>query len=66
MTAHLYYDLKPIINKYLPFKDLVNINGLYKQAKIDVGGYGVIWNDELDISSNKKDGFQNEYTGANI
>ena len=46
------FDLKPIINKYLPFKDLVNINGLYKQAKIDVGGYGVIWNDELDISSN--------------
>ena len=46
------FDLKPIIDKYLPFKDLVNIKGLYKQAKIDVGGYGVIWNDELDISSN--------------
>ena len=46
------FDLKPIINKYPPFQDLINIKGLYKQARIDVGGYGIIFNDELDISSN--------------
>ena len=46
------FDLKLIINKYPPFQDLINIKGLYKQARIDVGGYGVIFNDELDISSN--------------
>ena len=45
------FDLKKIINKYDPFKDLINIPGLYKKAKIDIGGYGIIWNDYLDISS---------------
>ena len=45
------FDLKKIINKYDPFKDLINIPGLYKKAKIDIGGYGIIWNDYLDIAS---------------
>ena len=30
------FDLKKIINKYDPFKDLINIPGLYKKAKIDI------------------------------
>ncbi len=45
------FDLKPIIDKYSPFQALINTPGLYKQAKIDVGGYGIVWNDQLDISS---------------
>ena len=45
------FDLKKIMNKYDVFMDLKNIEGLYKQAKIDVGGYGIIWNDYLDIAS---------------
>jgi len=45
------FDVKPLMHKYIPFKALENINGLYEQARIDVGGYGVVWNDELDLSA---------------
>lgn len=45
------FDLKKVMNKYEVFNDLKKIEGLYKQAKIDIGGYGIIWNDYLDISS---------------
>lgn len=45
------FDVKPLIEKYQPFKALVNIKGLYEQVKIDLGGYGLIWNDELDLSA---------------
>jgi len=45
------FDVKPLIRKYAPFKALENIHGLFEQAKIDVGGYGVIFSDELDLSA---------------
>ena len=45
------FDLKPYIEKYKPFEALKTVNGLYEQAKIDVGGYGIFWNDELDVSA---------------
>lgn len=45
------FDLKPYIDKYKPFQALKDVNGLFEQAKIDVGGYGVVWNDELDVSA---------------
>ena len=45
------FDLKPYIEKYKPFKQLVDQPGLYETAKIDIGGYGIVWNDELDISA---------------
>ena len=45
------FDLKPLIDKYAPFKSLAQVPGLYEQVKIDAGGYGLIWNDDLDISA---------------
>ena len=45
------YGLKPYIEKYKPFEALKTVNGLYEQAKIDIGGYGVVWNDDLDVSA---------------
>ena len=45
------FDIKPLMDKYPPFKALTEINGLYEQVKPDVGGYGVVWNDELDLSA---------------
>lgn len=45
------FDLKPLMNKYTPFATLKSVNGLYEQAKIDAGGYGLVWNDDLDISA---------------
>lgn len=49
--AFKQFDLKPLINKYPPFKALTSVDGLYKKAKIDMGGYGIVWNDELDLSA---------------
>ena len=43
------FDLKPLMKKYSPFKDLETIPNLYKQVKIDIGGYGIVWNDYLDL-----------------
>ena len=45
------FDLKPLINKYPPFKALTSVKGLYECAKIDIGGFGIVWNDELDLSA---------------
>lgn len=45
------FDIKPLIKKYPPFKALVETTGLYEMAKIDMGGYGVVWNDFLDLSA---------------
>lgn len=45
------FDVKPIIAKYPPFHAFIETNGLFEQAKIDVGGYGIVWNDDLDLSA---------------
>lgn len=45
------FDLKPYIKKYPAFQSLKNVNGLHEQAKIDVGGFGIVWNDDLDVSA---------------
>lgn len=44
------YDLTPLFTQYKPFAALEATPGLYGLARIDAGGYGVIWNDDLDIS----------------
>ena len=36
------FDLKPLMKKYPVFKDLETIPNLYKQVKIDIGGYGIV------------------------
>lgn len=43
------YDVKPLFDRLPAFRSLENNNdfgGVY----VDVGGYGIIWNDELDLS----------------
>ncbi len=45
------FDLKPLMHKYPAFRSLSEIPNLYEQAKIDAGGYGIVWNDDLDISA---------------
>ncbi len=43
------YDCKPLIEKFEPFKALEN-EVLFKQVKVDAGGYGISWSDKLDLS----------------
>lgn len=33
------------------FKDLQTETGLFEQVVVDIGGYGISWNDELDLSA---------------
>lgn len=47
------YDVKPIIKKYDLFKNFELITGLFEQVKVDAQGYGVSWNDEIDIACNE-------------
>lgn len=47
------YDVKPLFNKWEIFKDLISVKGLFEQVKVDVGGYGVCWNDKIDLSCNE-------------
>lgn len=43
------YDVKPLFQKIPAFKLLENGND-FGGVCVDVGGYGIIWNDELDLS----------------
>lgn len=47
------YDVKPLFEKWDGFKSLAVVGGLFDQVKVDVGGYGISWNDEIDLSCNE-------------
>ena len=47
------YDMEPLFEKWIPFQSLKEIQGLFEQVKVDAGGYGISWNDELDLSCNE-------------
>lgn len=47
------YDIKLLLEKWSVFKDLINIPGLFKQVKVDNGGYGISWNENIDLSCNE-------------
>lgn len=46
------YDIKPLFEKIPDFKSLEN-NDSFGDVYVDVGGYGIVWNDELDLSCNE-------------
>ncbi len=43
------YDVKPLFQRLPVFKALEN-NNEFASVYVDVGGYGIIWNDDLDLS----------------
>ena len=43
------YDVKPLFDKWPPFRELEK-EELFEETRVDTGGYGVIWNDLLDLS----------------
>ena len=45
------YDIKPLMSKWQPFKDLNNEN-LFQLVKVDTGRYGVIWNKNKEVACN--------------
>ena len=44
------YDLKPLFEKWPVFLDLKNDDTLLYSVEVDAGGYGIIWNDDIDLS----------------
>ncbi len=47
------YDVKPLFGKYKAFIPLKEVKGLFMQAYVDSGGYGVSWNDDIDIAADE-------------
>lgn len=46
------YDCKRIIKKYPVFKKLENTS-FFKNVYVDSGGYGIVWDSELDLSESE-------------
>ena len=44
------YDVSPLFEKYGFFLPLKDSPELFSSVTVDQGGYGIIWNDEIDIS----------------
>ena len=44
------YDVKPLFDKYPMFFPLKEDTALFSSVEVDVGGYGIIWNDDIDIA----------------
>ncbi|MBO5638230.1 MAG: DUF2442 domain-containing protein [Acidaminococcaceae bacterium] len=44
------YDVKPLFDKWKAFKALESSPELFRCVEVDIGGYGIIWNDDLDLS----------------
>ena len=45
-----HYDISTLFEKWESFKTLEKVSGLFEQVKVDAGGYGISWNDDLDVS----------------
>lgn len=43
------YDMKPLFEKIPVFQALKNPE-LFSEVIVDVGGHGIVWNDDLDLS----------------
>ena len=44
------YDMKPLFKKWDIFLSLANHPELLDQVRVDAGGYGISWNDDIDLS----------------
>ena len=44
------YDIKPLFKKWKNFGILKQKSDLFYNVIVDKGGYGIIWNDNLDLS----------------
>ena len=47
------YDVGQLFDKIEVFKALTITEGLFRQVKVDAGGYGVSWNGDIDLSCNE-------------
>ena len=43
------YDVKPLFEKWAVFRSLAD-DRLFEKVQVDSGGYGISWNDDIDLS----------------
>ena len=56
-----YYDVAPLLDRWEPFKALQDVPGLFSLVKVDAGGYGISWNDDIDLECNDLWEFGTDY-----
>ncbi len=44
------YDVKPLFDRIPLFRELKCHPEVFAAVSVDVGGYGIVWNDDLDLS----------------
>ena len=44
-----YFDVSQLFEKWEAFKDLRDVPGLFGLVHVDAGGYGISWNDSIDL-----------------
>lgn len=44
------YDMKKVYSTIAAFKALQRDERLFRSVEVDVGGYGISWNDDIDLS----------------
>ena len=44
------YDVKPLFKRLKPFRIFLNEPELFYEVRVDTGGYGIIWNESIDLS----------------
>jgi len=44
------YDIHPLFEKYEPFQSFLLTHGLFDQVKVAGGGYGIYWNEDIDLA----------------
>lgn len=47
------YDVKQLFAKWPQFSVLKEDRALFNAVQVDTGGYGIIWNEDLDLSCNE-------------
>ena len=45
------YDMHSLYQVFPQFKAFEKKEGLFEKVRVDVGGYGISWNDELDLDA---------------
>ena len=45
------YGVAPLQERWSAFRSLTEIPGLFELVQVDTGGYGVVWNDEIDLAA---------------
>lgn len=47
-----YYSIVHLFEKWDAFRELENNPELFRNVKVDAGGYGISWNESLDLECN--------------